>query len=106
MEILNLDDPLELAELKRFQSPVVEVKQLDELPEQWRRSRLAWLCKELPAHKLATFIRVLNAQRKWIRQDDCTYIAVHCMRIRENESAFRVNSLCPLLFDYLIGLIN
>lgn len=90
MEILNLDDPLELAELKRFQSPVVEVKQLDELPEQWRRSRLAWLCKELPAHKLATFIRVLNAQRKWIRQDDCTYIAVHCMRIRENESAFRV----------------
>ncbi|KAH6772640.1 endonuclease [Perilla frutescens var. frutescens] len=87
---LNLDDSLELGELKRFQSPGVEVKELEELPEQWRRSRLAWLCKELPAHRSATFIRVLNAQRKWIRQDDCTYIAIHCMRIRENESAFRV----------------
>ncbi|XP_073041404.1 pentatricopeptide repeat-containing protein At2g15820, chloroplastic-like [Primulina eburnea] len=75
---------------KRFDSPVVEVKALEELPEQWRRSKLAWLCKELPAHRSSTFTRVLNAQRKWIRQDDCTYIAVHCMRIRENEASFRV----------------
>ncbi|XP_057787425.1 pentatricopeptide repeat-containing protein OTP51, chloroplastic isoform X2 [Salvia miltiorrhiza] len=89
-ESFDIDGSFELAELKRFRSPVVEVKELEELPEQWRRSRLAWLCKELPAHRLPTFIRVLNAQRKWIRQDDCTYIAVHCMRIRENESAFRV----------------
>ncbi|XP_073144315.1 pentatricopeptide repeat-containing protein At2g15820, chloroplastic [Henckelia pumila] len=74
----------------RFDSPVVEVKELEELPEQWRRSRLAWLCKELPAHRSSTFTRVLNAQRKWIRQDDCTYIAVHCMRIRQNEASFGV----------------
>ncbi|KAK4437837.1 Pentatricopeptide repeat-containing protein, chloroplastic [Sesamum alatum] len=89
-ESFNFDGSFELSELKRFESPAVEVKELEELPEQWRRSKLAWLCKELPAHRSGTFIRVLNAQRKWIRQDDCTYIAVHCMRIRENEAAFRV----------------
>lgn len=92
--------------MKRFQSAVVEVKELEELPDQWRRSRLAWLCKELPAHRSPTFIRVLNAQRKWIRQDDCTYIAVHCMRIRENESAFRVNFTSLLASEYIFGLIN
>ncbi|EPS74001.1 hypothetical protein M569_00754 [Genlisea aurea] len=87
---LELDNSLALNDLKRRESPTVEVKELEELPEQWRRAKLAWLCKELPAHRSATFIRVLNAQRKWIRQEDCTYIAVHCMRIRENEAAFRV----------------
>ncbi|GLT63705.1 hypothetical protein SLA2020_362490 [Shorea laevis] len=68
----------------------LEVKELVELPEQWRRSRLAWLCKELPAHKSGTLVRILNAQRKWMRQEDATYVAVHCMRIRENETGFRV----------------
>ncbi|XP_071691758.1 pentatricopeptide repeat-containing protein At2g15820, chloroplastic [Rutidosis leptorrhynchoides] len=71
-------------------SPSLDLKELDELPEQWRRSKLAWLCKELPSHKPATLIRILNAQRKWVRQDDMTYLAVHCMRIRENETGFRV----------------
>ncbi|KAI3525399.1 hypothetical protein L1887_04164 [Cichorium endivia] len=71
-------------------SPSLDVKELDELPEQWRRSKLAWLCKELPAHKPATLIRILNAQRKWVNQEDMTYVAVHCMRIRENETGFRV----------------
>lgn len=68
----------------------VEVKELEELPEQWRRSKLAWLCKELPAHKQGVLVRVLNAQRKWVTQQDATYLAVHCLRIRENETAFRV----------------
>ncbi|PIN14201.1 hypothetical protein CDL12_13178 [Handroanthus impetiginosus] len=89
-ESFNFEGSFDFTELKRFESPAVEVKELEELPEQWRRSKLAWLCKELPAHRSGTFTRVLNAQRKWIRQDDCTYIAVHCMRIRENEAAFRV----------------
>ncbi|KAJ9537793.1 hypothetical protein OSB04_030526 [Centaurea solstitialis] len=71
-------------------SPSLDVKELDELPEQWRRSKLAWLCKELPSHNAATLIRILNAQRKWVNQDDMTYLAVHCMRIRENETGFRV----------------
>ncbi|KAI3716070.1 hypothetical protein L6452_23132 [Arctium lappa] len=71
-------------------SPPLDVKELDELPEQWRRSKLAWLCKELPSHKPATLIRILNAQRKWVNQEDMTYLAVHCMRIRENETGFRV----------------
>lgn len=86
----KFDPSFDSIEMKRIDSPVVEVKELDELPEQWRRSKLAWLCKELPAHKGATVIRVLNAQRKWMRQEDATYVAVHCTRIRENETGFRV----------------
>ncbi|GJM86547.1 hypothetical protein PR202_ga02416 [Eleusine coracana subsp. coracana] len=73
-------------------SPELEVFELEELPEQWRRSRIAWLCKELPAYKHSTFTRILNAQRKWITQDDATYVAVHCLRIRNNDAAFRVYS--------------
>ncbi|XP_076949098.1 pentatricopeptide repeat-containing protein At2g15820, chloroplastic-like [Bidens hawaiensis] len=71
-------------------NPTLDVKELDELPEQWRRSKLAWLCKELLSHKPATLVRILNAQRKWVNQEDMTYVAVHCMRIRENETGFRV----------------
>lgn len=78
------------ADLKHLGSPKLEVRELDELPEQWRRSKLAWLCKELPSHKSGTLIRILNAQKKWMRQEDATYVAVHCMRIRENEAGFRV----------------
>ncbi|KAL9333458.1 hypothetical protein Peur_073597 [Populus x canadensis] len=75
---------------KHLDAPALEVKELAELPEQWRRAKLAWLCKELPAHKPATAVRILNGQRKWIRQEDATYIVVHCTRIRENETGFRV----------------
>ncbi|XP_061376303.1 pentatricopeptide repeat-containing protein At2g15820, chloroplastic [Gastrolobium bilobum] len=78
------------ADLKKLPSPEVEVKELSELPEQWRRARVAWLCKELPAHKAGTLVRILNAQKKWMRQEDATYVIVHCLRIRENESGFRV----------------
>jgi len=67
-----------------------EVRELEELPEEWRRSKLAWLCKEVPTHKAVTLVRLLNAQKKWVRQEDATYISVHCMRIRENETGFRV----------------
>ncbi|KAL6209714.1 hypothetical protein ACLB2K_020654 [Fragaria x ananassa] len=77
-------------DLNHLASPKLEVRELDELPEQWRRSKLAWLCKELPSHKSGTLIRILNAQKKWMRQEDATYVAVHCMRIRENDAGFRV----------------
>lgn len=77
-------------DMKHLIAPEMEVKELEELPEQWRRSKLAWLCKELPAHKAGTLVRILNAQRKWMTQEDATYLAVHCMRIRENETGFRV----------------
>ncbi|GAV91550.1 PPR domain-containing protein/LAGLIDADG_2 domain-containing protein/PPR_3 domain-containing protein, partial [Cephalotus follicularis] len=77
-------------DMKHLAAPGVEVKELDELPEQWRRAKLAWLCKELPAHKAGTLVRILNAQKKWMRQEDATYVTVHCMRIRENDVAFRV----------------
>uniref|UniRef100_A0A1D1YYS6 Pentatricopeptide repeat-containing protein At2g15820 n=1 Tax=Anthurium amnicola TaxID=1678845 RepID=A0A1D1YYS6_9ARAE len=68
----------------------MQVKELEDLPEQWRRSKVAWLCKQLPDQKPGTLTRLLNAQRKWISQQDVTYIVVHCLRIRENDTAFRV----------------
>jgi hypothetical protein len=52
------------------------------------------------AHKAGTLIRILNAQRKWLRQEDATYIIMHCLRIRENETAFRV-SFSLFTFIYL-----
>ena len=61
----------------------VEVKELEELPEQWRRSKLAWLCKRLPTHKQCVLVR------GWARQEDASYLVVYCLRIRENETAFR-----------------
>ncbi|RWV87965.1 hypothetical protein BHE74_00044033 [Ensete ventricosum] len=83
-------------EIRSFPSPELEVRELEELPEQWRRSKIAWLCKELPSYKHSTFVRILNAQRQWITQDDATYVAVHCMRIRENEASFRVSGCVHL----------
>ncbi|KAJ4800007.1 Pentatricopeptide repeat-containing protein [Rhynchospora pubera] len=79
-------------DMRSLPSPELEVIRLEDLPEQWRRARIAWLCKELPAYKQPTVVRILNGQRKWISQDDATYVAVHCMRVREYESAFRVYS--------------
>lgn len=77
---------------------ILKVKELEDLPEQWRRSKVAWLCKELPSHKHSTLTRHLNAQRKWITQDDLTYVVVHCLRIRENETSFRVRKLIDIIF--------
>ncbi|XP_047326502.1 pentatricopeptide repeat-containing protein At2g15820, chloroplastic [Impatiens glandulifera] len=90
IDIFKFDDTFGSIDMKPLNSPVLEVKELDELPEQWRRSKLAWLCKELPSHKGTTLTRILNAQRKWVRQEDATYLAFHCLRIRENETSFRV----------------
>ncbi|XP_031392937.1 pentatricopeptide repeat-containing protein At2g15820, chloroplastic [Punica granatum] len=83
-------DSKQLAPPPPLPNTELEVKELEELPEQWRRAKLAWLCKELPAHKSGTVVRVLNAQRKWLRQEDATYVVVHCLRIRENETGFKV----------------
>lgn len=92
-EVFAFDDSFGAIDPKARGSPALEVKELDELPEQWRRGKIAWLCKELPAHKPAALIRILNAQRKWVTQEDVTYVAVHCMRIRENETGFKVNTI-------------
>ncbi|KAL9231611.1 hypothetical protein vseg_006815 [Gypsophila vaccaria] len=67
-----------------------ETLELSDLAENWRRSRLAWLCKELPSHKGPTVSRLLNAQKKWMRHLDASYIALHFIRIRHFQSAFSV----------------
>ena len=75
----------------------MEVLELSAVPEEWRRARVAWLCKELPAHKAGTLVRILNAQKKWMWQEDATYVLVHCLRVRENETAFKVTLHLPTL---------
>ncbi|XP_027924792.1 pentatricopeptide repeat-containing protein At2g15820, chloroplastic [Vigna unguiculata] len=77
-------------ESRKLRGPEVEVGELSAVPEEWRRARVAWLCKELPAHKAGMLVKILNAQRKWLTQEDATYIIVHCLRIRENETGFKV----------------
>ncbi|KAE8697700.1 hypothetical protein F3Y22_tig00110610pilonHSYRG00110 [Hibiscus syriacus] len=62
-------------DMKLLEARVIKVKELEELPELWRRSKLAWLCKELPAHKARTLVRILNAQKKWMKQEEATYLA-------------------------------
>ncbi|GAB2214918.1 hypothetical protein Droror1_Dr00019285 [Drosera rotundifolia] len=83
-------DPTEMRRLPFTASAATEVKELDELPEKWRRGRLAWMCKTLPSHKKGMINRVLDANKKWVRQEDASYVVVHCIRIRENEAAFWV----------------
>ncbi|CAN6444377.1 unnamed protein product [Victoria cruziana] len=77
-------------EVRTPTGPSLEVRDLEELPEQWKRSKVAWLCKILPSHKPATLIRILNSQRKWMTQEEAKYIIVHFLRIRENDASFRV----------------
>lgn len=86
----NFDVGVAGSEMRKLGTPSLEVKELEELPEQWRRTKLAWLCKELPVHSAGTLVRLLNGQKKWLKQEDATYVAVHCMRTRENEAGFRV----------------
>ena len=50
---------------------------------------MACLCKQLRI-KAGTLVNILNAQKKWMRQEDATYVAVHYMHIRENEAGFRI----------------
>ncbi|KAK2665167.1 hypothetical protein Ddye_003741 [Dipteronia dyeriana] len=88
-------------------APSLEVKELEELPEQWRRTKLALFCKELPAlnfgsgkgrscpssdydSKFSNYFNILDAASEWLRQEDATYAVVHGMRIGESEAAFRV----------------
>ncbi|KAK2665164.1 hypothetical protein Ddye_003738 [Dipteronia dyeriana] len=83
--------------IRHMVAPSLEVK---ELPEQWRRSKLELLCKELPALNLGSgrydacknsnYRNILNAPSKWLRQEDATYAVVHGMRIGEYEAAFEV----------------
>ncbi|KAF6142720.1 hypothetical protein GIB67_018431 [Kingdonia uniflora] len=90
-DIFEFDVGVAMNDLKNLDSPTLEVEELEELPEQWRRAKLAWLCKELPSHKTSTWVRILNAQKKWVTRENVKYIGVHFMRIRDNEAAFKLS---------------
>ncbi|TXG64693.1 hypothetical protein EZV62_011687 [Acer yangbiense] len=78
--------------IRHMGAPSLKVKELEELPGEWRRSKLTWLCKELPALafvqcRFLDSFSILNATRKWLRQEDATYVVVHFIRIGEYEAA-------------------
>ncbi|KAK1555155.1 hypothetical protein Q3G72_022598 [Acer saccharum] len=81
--------------IRHMGAPSLKVKELEELPGEWRRSKLTWLCKELPAlafvqRRFFYSFSILNATRKWLRQEDATYVVVHFIRIGEYEAAHSV----------------
>ncbi|KAK0582297.1 hypothetical protein LWI29_023861 [Acer saccharum] len=81
--------------IRHMGAPSLKVKELEELPGEWRRSKLTRLCKEFPALACVqgsyfdTF-RILDEERKWLRQEDATYVVVHFIRIGEYVAADRV----------------
>ncbi|KAK0581339.1 hypothetical protein LWI29_012571 [Acer saccharum] len=79
--------------IRHMGAPSLKVKELEELPGEWRRSKLTWLCKELPAlacvqRRFQNIFRILNATRKWLRQEDATYVVVHFIQIGEYVAAY------------------
>ncbi|KAI3920691.1 hypothetical protein MKW92_021052 [Papaver armeniacum] len=68
-------------------SPVIEVKELEELPEQWRGTRIAWLCKELPSHKPPSALKTSKCTEKMDYSGRCF---IRCVK-RDNETAFSGN---------------
>ncbi|KAK2665199.1 hypothetical protein Ddye_003773 [Dipteronia dyeriana] len=81
--------------IRHMVAPSLEVKELEELPEQWRRTKLALFCNELPAlsddeSKFSNYFNILDAASEWLWQEDATYAVVHGMRIGVSEASFRV----------------
>ncbi|TXG64393.1 hypothetical protein EZV62_011387 [Acer yangbiense] len=79
--------------IRHMGAPSLKVKELEELPGEWRRSKLTWLCKELPAlacvqSRFLNIFRILNPTRKWLRQEDATYVVVHFIQIGEYVAAY------------------
>ncbi|CAN0927795.1 Pentatricopeptide repeat-containing protein At2g15820, chloroplastic [Linum grandiflorum] len=62
----------------------------EEEPPESRKTRLEWLCKQLPTLRSVDMVRLLNYQKNWITQDDSAYLVSHCTGIRQNEAAFQV----------------
>ncbi|KAK0580601.1 hypothetical protein LWI29_003999 [Acer saccharum] len=78
--------------IRHMCAPSLKVKKLEELPGEWRRLKLTWLCKELPAlacvqRSYFDISRILVEERKWLRQEDATYVVAHFIRIGEFEAA-------------------
>ena len=88
--------------IRHMGAPSLKVKELEELPGEWRRSKLTWLCKELPALACVQcsfyyIFWILDVARKWLRQEDATYVVVHFIRIDEYVAAYKV---CIYILDY------
>eukprot|EP00252_Welwitschia_mirabilis_P027415 TRINITY_DN9393_c0_g1_i1.p1 TRINITY_DN9393_c0_g1~~TRINITY_DN9393_c0_g1_i1.p1 ORF type:complete len:781 (-),score=136.46 TRINITY_DN9393_c0_g1_i1:645-2987(-) len=67
-----------------------DTKELEDFPEEWRRRKIAWLCKHLVGRDSVQVVELLNKQRKWIQMEDSKYIINHFLRLRENNTSYSV----------------
>nr|XP_024399753.1 pentatricopeptide repeat-containing protein OTP51, chloroplastic-like isoform X1 [Physcomitrium patens]PNR38285.1 hypothetical protein PHYPA_021396 [Physcomitrium patens] len=58
--------------------------------EVWRRKKIGWLCKEIPALRPGGIVTMLNSQRKWIKAVDAKEVVETLMRRDEILRAYRV----------------
>jgi hypothetical protein len=58
--------------------------------EVWRRKKIGWLCKEIPALRPTGIVTMLNAQRKWIKAVDTKEVVETLVRRDEILRAHRV----------------
>lgn len=58
--------------------------------EVWRRKKIGWLCKEIPALRPTGIVTMLNAQRKWIKAVDTKEVMETLLRRDEVLRSHRV----------------
>lgn len=58
--------------------------------DDWVRKRLCWLCKEIPVLKASGLVKILNGQKKWIKQDHIKELVMHLVKLVELNRAHRV----------------
>ncbi|KAI5084756.1 hypothetical protein GOP47_0000925 [Adiantum capillus-veneris] len=69
---------------------VDDVDDYEHVGDDWMRKRLGWLCKEIPVLKASGIVKMLNNQRKWIKQEHVKELIEHLVRYMELNRAHRV----------------
>ncbi|MCO5568120.1 hypothetical protein L7F22_021816 [Adiantum nelumboides] len=69
---------------------VDDVDNYEHVGDDWMRKRLGWLCKEIPVLKASGLVKMLNNQKKWIKQKHLKELIEHLVRYMELNRAHRV----------------
>lgn len=66
-----------------------DVEDYEHVGDDWIRKRLGWLCKEIPVLKASGLVKMLNNQKKWIKQEHMVELVEHLVRLMELNRAHR-----------------